>query len=86
MQAYVYKSGRKSETYVYFAVREDFSALPESLQAELGALRFVLEIALSPERKLARAETGTVMDALRAQGFYIQFPPPPDHLVSPSDV
>src|SRR3546814_3754614 len=54
MHAYVYKSLRKADTYVYLAEREDFERLPEPLRAQLEPLRFVLDVALVPGRKLAR--------------------------------
>ena len=57
MQAYVYKSQRKSDTFVYLAKRDDFECIPESLREPLGELGFVLEVALTPERKLARENT-----------------------------
>ena len=77
MQAYVYKSLRKADTFVYLAARDDFDAIPESLRAALGSLEFVLDVALTPERKLARGNTGQVRQNLAAQGFHIQFPPAP---------
>ncbi|MET0717344.1 MAG: YcgL domain-containing protein [Pseudoxanthomonas sp.] len=75
MQAYVYKSQRKNDTFVYLAARDDFERIPESLRAPLGELAFVLEVALTPERRLARENTETVRQNLAAQGFHIQFPP-----------
>ncbi len=77
MQAYVYKSLRKADTFVYLAARDDFDTIPESLRAPLGPLAFVLEVALTPERKLARGNTAQVRESLAAHGFHIQFPPPP---------
>ena len=75
MQAYVYKSQRKAETYVYLAVRDDFACLPEPLRTQLGTLRFVLEVALTPERKLAQADPAVVRANLAARGFHLQLPP-----------
>lgn len=75
MQAYVYKSQRKADTFVYLAARDDFERIPESLRAPLGELIFVLEVALTPERKLARENTGTVRQNLASHGFHLQFPP-----------
>ena len=77
MQACVYKSQRKEDTFVYLAARDDFERIPEALRTPLGALAFVLEVALTPERKLARGNTAQVRENLAAQGFHIQFPPPP---------
>ena len=75
MQAYVYKSQRKADTFVYLAARDDFQRIPESLRTPLGELAFVLEVALTPERKLARENAETVRQNLATQGFHIQFPP-----------
>lgn len=83
MQAYVYKSLRKDDTYVFLASRDDFTCLPEPVRAQLGALQFVLELALTPDRKLARGDTVVVREHLSARGFHIQFPPQRDEVQSP---
>ena len=75
MQAFVYKSQRKEDTFVYLAARDDFERIPESLRTPLGPLAFVLEVALTPERKLARENVETVRQNLASQGFHLQFPP-----------
>lgn len=75
MLAYVYKSQKRADTYVYLAGRDDFSRLPESLRTQLGVLTFVLEVELTPERKLARENPTDVMQNLAAQGYHLQFPP-----------
>lgn len=69
------KSLRKPDTYVYLADRDDFSRLPEPVRTQMGALQFVLEVALTPERKLARANPEVVRSNLAGRGFHIQFPP-----------
>lgn len=56
MQAYVYKSQRKPDTYLYLAARDDFGCLPQPLLASLQPLVFVLDVALTAERTLARAD------------------------------
>ncbi len=35
---------------------------------------FVLEVALTPERRLAQADVATVREALGKHGFYLQLP------------
>ena len=75
MLAYVYKSLRKPDTYVYLADRDDFSRLPEPVRTQMGALQFVLDVELTPERKLARESAAEVMANLTARGFHLQFPP-----------
>lgn len=75
MLAYVYKSQRKADTYVYLATRDDFARLPEPLRLQLGTLAFVLEVALTPERKLAQEDPAVVRANLSTRGFHVQFPP-----------
>lgn len=76
MHAYVYKSQRKDDTFVYLGARDDFECIPEPLRTQLGALAFVLDVALTPERKLARGDADVVRENLATRGFHIQFPPP----------
>jgi uncharacterized protein YcgL (UPF0745 family) len=75
MLAHVYKSLKKADTYVYLAGRDDFARLPEPLRAQLGELRFVLEVALTPERRLAQQDAAVVRANLTTRGFHVQFPP-----------
>ncbi|RMH88115.1 YcgL domain-containing protein [Lysobacter pythonis] len=75
MLAHVYKSTKRADTYVFLAARDDFDRLPEPLRGELGPLRFVLEVALTPERRLARENPVEVRENLAARGFHLQFPP-----------
>ena len=75
MHAYVYKSQRKADTYVYLAQRDGFGRLPEPLRTQLGALAFVMALELTPQRKLAREDAATVRSNLAARGFHLQFPP-----------
>ena len=75
MIAYVYKSLKKADTYLYLAKRDDFAGLPEPLRTQLGALQFVLEVDLAPGRTLARENPDVVRANLAARGFHLQFPP-----------
>ncbi len=82
MQTYVYKSLRKDNTYVYLRQRDDFEVMPEAVRTPLGELVFVLEVALTPQRKLAQADPAVVLANLAAHGFHLQFPPTlPDPMV-----
>ncbi|MFC4726624.1 YcgL domain-containing protein [Coralloluteibacterium thermophilus] len=77
MQAYVYRSRRKADTYLYLREKDAFALVPEPLQAQLGVLEFVLEVVLEPGRRLARADADVVRADLIERGFYLQLPPPP---------
>ena len=75
MHAYVYKSQRTSDTYVYLRERDGFALIPEALRTSLGSLQFVLDVALEPGRKLAREDADVVLANLAARGFHLQLPP-----------
>lgn len=76
MKCFVYKSAARADTYIYLRERDAFGLLPEILRQSLGSLSFVLELELSPERRLAQADPGIVMANLRGPGFHLQMPPP----------
>jgi len=76
MQCFVYASLRKTGSYLWLARRDAFDVLPESLQALLGELRFVLEVPLDEQRKLPHEDPVQVLDHLHTQGWHLQVPPP----------
>ena len=75
MHAFVYKSLKRADTYVYFAARDDFARLPEPLRTQVGSLAFVLDVDIGPERRLGRENPAVVRENLAARGFHVQFPP-----------
>lgn len=75
---HVYKSLADNEMYLYVPQQEDLARVPKALLEKFGKPQRVTTLVLTPERKLARAETAKVLEALRSQGFYLQLPPPPD--------
>lgn len=75
MHAYVYKSLRKADAYLYLAARDDFDRVPAPVLAKLGRLQFVLDVALTPDRKLASADPDVVRQNLALRGFHLQLPP-----------
>ena len=74
MHAYVYKSLRKPDTYLYLRDKDAFELVPEAIRAPLGKLAFVLGVNLAEGQKLARADAQVVRDNLSALGFYLQAP------------
>jgi uncharacterized protein len=75
MLCYVYKSLKTDLLYLYVTKKDDFSVLPAELLQNVGMLEFVLEIGLTPERKLAQADSQKVLASLQEKGFFIQLPP-----------
>jgi uncharacterized protein len=74
MHCFVYASQRKTDTYVWLVRRDGFDVLPEPLALLLGDLRFVLEVELTPDRKLPQEDTTHVLANLAAQGWHLQAP------------
>ncbi len=53
---------------------QHFDALPAELGATLAPYAFVLEVALTPERRLAQADAALVRANLAERGFHLQLP------------
>jgi len=75
LHCYIYKSLRKPETYLFVLKENDFSAVPVSLLEALGEVEKVIDIHLTPERKLARGNARHIMNDLNETGFHLQLPP-----------
>ena len=74
MKAWVYRSARRADAYVWLAARDDFAGLPPALRERLGALAFVLEVELDASRRLPREDAAVVRCNLEAQGWHVQLP------------
>ncbi|MCX7089451.1 MAG: YcgL domain-containing protein [Methylococcales bacterium] len=75
MQCFIYKSLKKDQLYLYVDKKDDFTRLPEGCMTTLGRLEFVMELALTPDRSLAREDAEKVRQQLQTKGFFIQLPP-----------
>ena len=71
----VYRSPRKEEMYLYVDKANGLQDVPEALLGQFGEPEEVMTIVLAPERKLARADVGEVLEKIEQQGFYLQMPP-----------
>jgi uncharacterized protein YcgL (UPF0745 family) len=81
MQCYIYKSSKKQNLYLYIQNKDDFSSVPEALFNSLGKLELIIELDLTPERKLAKEDPVKVIASLNQKGYFLQLPatniPPP---------
>lgn len=75
MQCLIYKSLKTQDLYLYVDRKDDFSHLPQNLYESMGELQFVMQLELTAERKLARADVHKVLAQLQEKGFFIQMPP-----------
>ncbi len=79
MKCVIFRCSKKEEMYLYVPFQEKQEALLQSLPGGLekltGRLEKVMDLELSPERKLARVNAVDVLAALEEKGFYLQMPP-----------
>jgi uncharacterized protein YcgL (UPF0745 family) len=73
MKAYIYRSNRIPDTYIYLAEKDDFSKLPEDITS-LGIIDFAMELDLALDRKMAKESPATIIENLKTNGFHIQLP------------
>ena len=75
MKCVVYKGTRKSDAYLFVKSDSDICQVPSDLLKALGTLEKVMNLELSLDQTLARADPDTVRQQLRDKGFYLQLPP-----------
>lgn len=71
----IYKSLKKDGLYLYLRDKEMLAALPAVLLQSIGNTELVMELELTPQRTLARADVNEVIKSINEQGFYLQMPP-----------
>ncbi len=74
----IYRSSRVEAMYLYVDKKEGMARVPEELLKTFGRPELAMTLALSPERKLARADIGKVLESIAQNGFYLQMPPKPE--------
>ena len=78
MKCTVFRSSLKDFTYIYLLAGHEFDDLPDSLRDVFGEPEVVMDLELSPERKLAYSDVKQVMENLSEQGYHLQLPPKED--------
>ncbi|AGO55569.1 YcgL domain-containing protein [Serratia plymuthica 4Rx13] len=56
--------------------------MPEDLMKSFGSPQLAMVISLEGREKLASADIEKVKEALKEEGFYLQFPPPVENLLN----
>lgn len=64
--------------YLYVDKREGAGQVPQSLLELFGRPQHVATLLITPEKKLARADAGKVLNDIRRCGYYLQMPPAAD--------
>ena len=74
----VFKSSKKREMYLYVDRKDGVEKLPEALKGVFGEPAHVLDMILTPEKKLARVDAKKVLAEIAQNGFFLQMPPGKD--------
>lgn len=74
----IYRSPKEEGMYLYVDRKTDLEPVPEELLRRFGKPELAMAMALTPEKKLARADAGRVLEMIDEQGFYLQMPPRPE--------
>lgn len=70
----VFHSSKKPDTYLYVRRGQLWDDLPEGLRTLFGKPVHAMDLILTPERKLARANAEQVLAAISDKGFFLQMP------------
>ncbi|WP_303289469.1 YcgL domain-containing protein [Marinobacter sp. SS5-14b] len=70
----VFRSSKKSDTYLYVRRGQNWDELPEPLRSIFGQPVHAMDLLLTPDKQLARTSGKEVMDALAEKDFYLQMP------------
>lgn len=77
----VFRSSKKSDTYLFVRRGQEWEELPESLRTIFGQPVHSMDLILTPDRKLARTTGRQVLDALADKDFFLQMPEEQDSYV-----
>ncbi|MBT8120647.1 MAG: YcgL domain-containing protein [Gammaproteobacteria bacterium] len=72
MECYIYRCSLKPDMYIYLAEEDEFDCVPREIFNSLGIVEFAMELGITPETKLAREDSATVISNLKEHGFHIQ--------------
>ncbi len=74
MLCFIYRCSLKPDMYIYLAEEDVFDNVPKEIFNSLGIVEFSMELDITPETRLAREDTETVIGNLKQHGFHLQLP------------
>lgn len=77
----VFRSSKKSDTYIYVRRGQEWAELPESLREIFGNPVHSMDLVMTPDRKLARTTGEQVLKAIADKDFFLQMPEERDSYV-----
>jgi len=74
VESYIYRCRNKPDIYIYLAEEGNFDNIPGAIFNSLGIIEFTMQLEITPQTKLAREDTETVLNNLNEHGFHLQLP------------
>lgn len=74
MLCFIYRCSLKPDMYIYLAEEDVFDTVPKAIFNSLGIVEFSMELEITPELKLNREDSNTVINNLTQHGFHLQLP------------
>lgn len=76
MQCYVYRSRRKSGSFLFLPEKDNFERVPEVLLNIFGTPEFSFDFQLDAGRKLMlKIDAAEIRRVMQENGFFLQLPP-----------
>lgn len=76
----VYRSSKKTDTYLYLPHGDEFTEVPDALREQFGRAEKVLTLNLAGREQLARLTVEKLQEHLHNDGYYLQLPPKREEL------
>ena len=70
----IYRCSNHDEMYLYTHEDKSINDLPDELINLVKGLTHIMDLELTPERKLAREDISIVINNLEEKGFHLQMP------------
>ncbi|MBQ0834543.1 YcgL domain-containing protein [Marinobacter sp.] len=70
----VFRSSKKSDTYIFVRRGQKWDELPDSLKTIFGNPVHSMDLIMTPDRKLSRTTGEQVLKAIAEKDFFLQMP------------
>ncbi|MDP6969757.1 MAG: YcgL domain-containing protein [Gammaproteobacteria bacterium] len=74
----IYRSSKKDEMYLYVAKAKGLIEVPDALLKMFGKAQHSMDMLLTADKTLARADAVEILNAITEKGYYLQMPPARD--------
>lgn len=71
----IYRSKKKDEMYLYVDKTKALTLVPEELMKMFGGAQHRMDMLLTADKKMARADAASILADIKEKGYYLQMPP-----------